>query len=75
MIERVQRMLDLNKQKHSGKLAPSQVERVDHDIATTDKEIDELVYVLYGINEDERKIIEGDWLWLRRISMFGVMAF
>jgi hypothetical protein len=28
-------MLELNKQKHSGKLAPSQVERVDREIAMT----------------------------------------
>ena len=43
----------------SGKLAPSQVERVDREIASTDREIDELVYELYGITEGERKIIEG----------------
>jgi hypothetical protein len=39
-------MLELNKQKHSGKLAPSQVERVDREIAATDSQIDELVYDL-----------------------------
>jgi len=31
----------------------------DRDIAATDAEIDELVYELYGITEEERKIIEG----------------
>jgi hypothetical protein len=57
MVKLVDRMLELNKQKHSGKLAPSQVERVDREIAATDAEIDDLVYELYGIMEQERKII------------------
>ncbi len=57
MVKLVDRMLELNKQKQSGKLAPSQVERVDREIAATDAEIDELVYELYGITQEERKII------------------
>jgi hypothetical protein len=36
--------------------SPLQLER---EIAATDREIDELVYELYGITEEERKIIEG----------------
>jgi hypothetical protein len=59
MVQLVDRMLELNKQKHSGKLAPSQVDRVDREIATRDQEIDKLVYELYGITDEERKIIEG----------------
>ena len=59
IVNLVDRMLELNKQKHSGKLAPSQVERVDREIATTDAEIDGLVYELYGITEEERGIVEG----------------
>ena len=58
MVELVDRMLELNKQKHSGKLAPSQVDRVDREIAATDAEIDNLVYELYGITDEERKVIE-----------------
>ena len=58
MVELVDRMLELNKQKHSGKLAPSQVERVDREIAATDAEIDNLVYELYAINDKERAIVE-----------------
>ena len=42
MVNLVDRMLQLNKQKHSGKLAPSQVERVDREIAATGAEIDNL---------------------------------
>jgi hypothetical protein len=53
-------MLDLNKKKHSGKLAPSELDRVDREIAATDREIDELAYDLYGITNEERKVIEGD---------------
>jgi len=59
MVELVDRMLELNKQKHSGKLAPSQVDRVDREIAATEAEIDNLVYELYGITDEERKIVEG----------------
>ena len=43
----------------TGKLAPSQVERVDREIAATDAEIDDLVYELYGITGEERSIVEG----------------
>ena len=46
-------MLELNKQKHSGKLALSQVERLDREIAATDAAIDELVYELYGITAED----------------------
>jgi len=53
------RMLDLNEKKHSGKLAPSQLARIDREIGGCDKEIDNLVYKLYGITDEERKIIEG----------------
>jgi hypothetical protein len=59
VVELVDRMLELNKQKHSGKLAPSQVERVDREIAATNAEIDNLVYEIYGIADEERKIVEG----------------
>jgi type I restriction-modification system DNA methylase subunit len=59
MVKYVDRMLELNKQKHSGKLAPSQVERIDREIAATDAEIDNLVYELYGITDEERRIVES----------------
>jgi type I restriction-modification system DNA methylase subunit len=54
----VERMLELNKKKHSGKLAPSQLDRLDREIAATDAEIDDLVYELYGITDQERKVIK-----------------
>ena len=59
MVALVERMLELNKEKHSGKLAPSELDRLEREIATTDPEIDELVYELYDITDKERRIIEG----------------
>jgi len=41
------------------KLAPSEIDRLDREIGATDEEIDGLVYELYGITAEERKIIEG----------------
>ncbi len=58
MVALVDRMLELNKKKHSGKVASSELERLEREIASTDQEIDELVYELYGIIPEERKIIE-----------------
>lgn len=58
MVALVTRMLDLNKKRHSDKLAPSDVERVEREITATDAEIDDLVYKLYGITDEERKIVE-----------------
>jgi hypothetical protein len=34
-------------------------EQIQREIDKTDKEIDEIVYKLYGISEGEKKIIEG----------------
>jgi type I restriction-modification system DNA methylase subunit len=59
LVALVERMLELNKRKHSGTLAPSQLDRLDREIASTDAEIDNLVYELYGITDEERRIIEG----------------
>ncbi|MGH9426948.1 MAG: Eco57I restriction-modification methylase domain-containing protein [Terriglobia bacterium] len=59
LVVLVDRMLELNKKKHSGKLAPSEVERLEREIAATDAEIEKVVYELYGITGNERKIIEG----------------
>jgi hypothetical protein len=60
MVALVERMLELNKQKHSvpqGGIAPSELDRLGREIASTDPQIDELVYELYGITDQERKII------------------
>ena len=52
------RMFELNTRKRSPKLAPSQLDRLEREIAWTDEQIDDLVYELYGITDEERKIIE-----------------
>jgi hypothetical protein len=36
-----------------------ELDRVDRETASTDAQIDELVYQLYGITDEERGIIEG----------------
>jgi hypothetical protein len=59
LVTLVDRMLEMNKRKHSGKLAPSELDRLEREIASTDREIDDLVYELYGITDEERRIIEG----------------
>ena len=58
MVALVERMLELHKQKQS---ANSEVarQRLEREINVTDKQIDALVYELYGLTEEEIKIVEG----------------
>lgn len=54
----VERMLELNKKKNQ--LPPSaEREKIEREISATDEKIDGIVYDLYGITEEERKLIEG----------------
>jgi type I restriction-modification system DNA methylase subunit len=50
-------MLDLNKKIQTAK--GSEKEQIQRQIEKADKEIDDLVYKIYGITEEEKKIIEG----------------
>lgn len=34
---------------------------IKHQIDTADKEIDQMVYVLYGLTEEEIEIVENNW--------------
>jgi hypothetical protein len=56
LVNLVDRMLDLHKKKtalpHS-----AEREKIEREIAVTDEKIDEIVYGLYGITDEERKII------------------
>ena len=52
------KILDLNKQIQSTPEHSDKWNLVKKDIKKTDKEIDERVYELYGLGEEERKIIE-----------------
>ncbi len=50
-------MLDLNKKKPAAK-TPQEIARLERDLAATDREIDQLVYGLYGLTAEEIKIVE-----------------
>lgn len=51
-------MLDLHKKKNS--LPPSaEREKIEREIAVVDEKIDDIVFDLYGITDEERKIIVG----------------
>ena len=52
-------MLSLNKQlQEIGDKNTLEKQKLEEEINKTDNEIDELVYQLYGITEEEKKIIE-----------------
>ena len=58
LVSLVDRMLDLHKKKTS--LLPSaERKKIEREIAITDEKIDDIVYGLYVVTEEERKIIEG----------------
>ena len=52
-------MLEVKKRGDSNKLAPSELDCLEREIASTDAEIDDSVYELYGITGEARRIIEG----------------
>jgi hypothetical protein len=59
LIKLVDKILDLNKRLNEiGDKKTDKRKRIEEEIERTDKEIDELVYKLYGITEKEKKIIE-----------------
>jgi len=51
-------MLDLHKQLPKAK-TPHEQESLQRQIAATDRQIDALVYELYGLTEDEIRVLEG----------------
>jgi type I restriction-modification system DNA methylase subunit len=58
LVSLVEKMLELNKQLQKAHFN-SEKEPIERQIAATDKKIDELVYQLYGLTEEEIKIVEG----------------
>ena len=58
MVALVESMLDLHKQSAAARL-PQDKEMLQRRIQTTDAQIDRLVYELYGLTEEEIKIVEG----------------
>jgi len=59
MVDLVERMLDLHKQLPKAK-TPHEQESLKRTIEATDKQIGALVYELYGLSEQEIRIVEGD---------------
>jgi hypothetical protein len=58
MVALVERMLDLHKRLAKAK-APDDKTKLQRRIDATDREIDRLVYDLYGLTEEEIGIVEG----------------
>jgi hypothetical protein len=66
MVSLVESMLALHQRLASAK-APQEKEMLSRQIESTDAAIDRLVYGLYGLTEEEIKIVKGASL-VRRIS-------
>ena len=58
-IELADKMLSLNEHLKEIKDESAEKAKIEKEIRETDKEIDKLVYELYGLTEEEIKIIEG----------------
>ena len=58
MVSLVEQMLELHKKLGNAKLS-SKKEMIQRRIDATDSEIDRLVYELYGLTDEEIKIVEG----------------
>jgi hypothetical protein len=58
MVELVETMLKLHKDLPKAK-TPHEQESLQRQIAATDKQIDTLVYELYGLTENEVRMVEG----------------
>jgi len=58
MVALVTQMLDLNKRLQDARLEQEKTQ-LSRQIAATDGSIDKLVYELYGLTEEEIKVVEG----------------
>lgn len=59
LVKLVNEMLALNKRLNElGDKQTNERQKIEEEIKKTDAEIDELVYKLYGITGEEKKIIE-----------------
>ena len=61
MVSLVERMLELQKERQSVRAEEDldKARSLDRQIQFVDEEIDKRVYVLYGLTEEEIKIVEG----------------
>jgi predicted type IV restriction endonuclease len=58
MVKLVDRMLDLHKKLAAAKV-PDEKTKLQRQISTTDSQIDQLVYDLYGLTDEEIIVVEG----------------
>jgi len=58
LVALVERMLELHRRRADKTLPQSEREDVEREIVRTNIEIDTLVYDLYGLTEEERRIVE-----------------
>ena len=58
MVSLVESMLALNEQLNAATL-PQQKKMLKRQIEATDRQIDQLVYQLYGLTDEEIRIVEG----------------
>ena len=58
IVQLVETILQLQKEKQTATL-PNQQQQLEQRIAYTDNKINEKVYTLYGLTDDEIKIVEG----------------
>ena len=59
VIKHVDQLLQLNKDLQEAKL-PNQIEQLKSRIAFNEDKINEIVYYLYGLTEEEIKLVEGN---------------
>ena len=57
MVNQVETMLDLHKSLAAGKTGHEKT-LIERQITATDKQIDQLVYELYGLTDEEIRIVE-----------------
>jgi hypothetical protein len=58
MVQLVEAMLALHKHK-AGARTQAEQEQIQRQIDATDRQIDTLVYELYGLTADEIRVVEG----------------
>ena len=58
MVSLVERMLVLHKNVARDGIPPHEKELLQRQIKSTDRQIDELVYQLYGLTEEEKRIVQ-----------------
>jgi hypothetical protein len=59
IVHLVETMLQLQKEKQQTNL-PDKLNQIEARIKYTDEKIDQLVFELYGLGEEEIKIVEGN---------------